>query len=283
MKKLLKLLSAALITAAMFMSCGNPASTTVPDQDDGLTVEQFQSKLLAFECGITASGNAVIIYKVENQEKDEYLYIKREGTWEYAGNTSLLLDLKKENNEFYITGDGQKIYSYSFEENNLNLISSLPEFSEFFGSNTATFIKTEIDNLPADLKPLLETVEQFRSKLLSFECGITASGNAVIIYKQSYSDYTEYLYIKREGTWEYAGNTSLLLDLKKENNEFYITGDGQKIYSYSFEENNLNLISSLPEFSEFFGSNTATFIKTEIDNLPADLKPLLEKDDGETV
>ena len=30
MKELLKLLSAALITAAMFMSCGNPASTTVP-------------------------------------------------------------------------------------------------------------------------------------------------------------------------------------------------------------------------------------------------------------
>ena len=155
MKILLKLLSAALITAAMFMSCGNPASTTVPDQDDGLTVEQFQSKLLAFECGITASGNAVIIYKVENQEKSEYLYIKREGTWEYEGNQSLL-HLKKENNEFYITGDGQKIYSYSFEGNNLNLISSLPGFIEFFGSNTATFIKTEIDNLPADLIPLLE-------------------------------------------------------------------------------------------------------------------------------
>ena len=132
MKKLLKLLSAALITAAMFMSCGNPASTTVPEQDDGLTVEQFQSKLLAFECGITASGNAVIIYKVENQEKDEYLYIKREGTWEYAGNTSLL-HLKKENNEFYITGDGEKLYSYTFTGNNLNLISSLHEFKEVFG------------------------------------------------------------------------------------------------------------------------------------------------------
>ncbi len=154
MKKLLKLLSAALITAAMFMSCGNPASTTVPEQDDGLTVEQFQSKLLAFECGITASGNAVIIYKQSYSDYTEYLYIKQNGSW-IADNTSLL-HLKKENNEFYITGDGQKIYSYSFEGNNLNLISSLPKFKEIFGSNTATFIKTTKDKLPADLKPLLE-------------------------------------------------------------------------------------------------------------------------------
>lgn len=59
--------------------------------------------------------------------------------------------------------------------------------------------------------------------------------------------------------------------------------DKKYIPIHLFTGNNLNLISTLPDFIEVFGSNTATFIKTATNNLPADLKTLLEKDDGETV
>ena len=270
MKKLLKLLSAALITAAMFMSCGNPASTTVPDQDDGLTVEQFQSKLLAFECGITASGNAVIIYKVENQEKDEYLYIKREGTWEYAGNTSLL-HLKKENNEFYITGDGEKLYSYTFTGNNLNLISSLPEFKEVFGSNTATFTKTTQDNLPADLKPLLEkddgeTVEQFIEKLIEFTEGVTTDEQLKLrFYKLDNGEAAFDICPQKDNYKPTAekGAFNLTHKLEKYYNNKYVYE--KNMFYFSLSENKLTFeYADVEEMKDFFNNapnNTLYFFK----------------------
>ena len=275
MKKLLKLLSAALITAAMFMSCGNPAGTTVPDQDDGETVEQFRSKLLAFECGITASGNAVIIYEQGDSNYSEYIYIKKNGSWIQAGDMSLE-HLKKEKNEFYITGDGQKIYTYTFTGNNLNLISTLPDFIEVFGSNTATFIKTATNNLPADLKTLLEkddgeTVEQFLQKLVEFGTGITSDGLLKFTYKRVLGKVYEAAYFYDNEKWttgnpeldsdpSYNGNEIINNIRKISNNKYEQFGDGKTIYIYEFVNNNLQITWVIPELIQRFGTSS-TFIK----------------------
>ena len=151
MKKLLKLLSAALITAAMFMSCGNPASTTVPDQDDGETVEQFLQKLVEFGTGITSDGLLKFTYKRVLGKVYEAAYFYDNEKWttgnpefdsdpSYNGNEIIDIIRKISNNKYEQFGDGKTIYIYEFVNNNLQITWVIPELIQRFGTSS-TFIK----------------------------------------------------------------------------------------------------------------------------------------------
>lgn len=146
MKKLLKLLSAALITAAMFMSCGNPASTTVPDQDDGLTVEQFIEKLIEFSEGVTTDEQLKLrFYKLDNGEaafdicpqKDNYEPTAEKGAF------NLTHKLEKYYNNKYVYE--KNMFYFSLSENKLTFeYADVEEMKEFFNNapnNTLYFFK----------------------------------------------------------------------------------------------------------------------------------------------
>lgn len=115
MKKLIKFLTGAFLLAALFTSCGNPAAAT-PEQDDGVTVEQFIEKLIDFNEGITADGQFRITF-----ETDGWMFYKKNSTdWE-AGSSVLngYYKFSKKSNQIYLYEDG--FYVFYLNNNTLSI------------------------------------------------------------------------------------------------------------------------------------------------------------------
>lgn len=128
MKKLIKFMFAALFTAVMFMSCGNPAETA-PEQDDGVTVEQFIEKLIDFNEGITADGQFRITFETEG-----WMFYKKNGTdWE-AFDTKQLASYAKLSKKSNLIFAYEEALFYFTLSNNLLSIKYYEEFCDFFGN-----------------------------------------------------------------------------------------------------------------------------------------------------